>query len=444
MFRKIVIVWMLIPSIFAFGNSSSDWVQFRGADGRGVSESSVPLTWSATKNIAWSSNIEGAGWSSPVVANGKVWITTAVHEDQSRPLGFQDGARSMGNFRRSAEDLKVTEFKVLCLDLTTGEMLWSATPSKTVPAFGIHPSNTFATESPVTDGDHVFVYFAAAGEISCLDGDGKILWQKSSGRYGFGNGFGSGSGLTLVDDLIFVQCDNDDESFVMALDTATGEERWRKDRDTRTSWSTPLVWESGYGSHLVLAGAGHVTGYDPSNGDVMWKLDGFSGSFSGSPAWDGEHLFFGNSGPRSTGPLIAVHGSASGNLTMTRNQAQDWVAWSRSGAGPGLSSPVAQNGLLYVVNGNVLKCYQASTGKRLYEERLPGAGRLAASLWIAGDHLYALDEDGRTFVIKKGPEFECVSINKIDDLFWATPSVAGERLLLRGADRLYCIHAQGS
>lgn len=439
MLGKSVAFLLLTFIVLARGDSQQEWPQFRGPEGSGVTQSSLAMIWSDSKNMEWSSSIPGAGWSSPVVSNGRIWLTTAVHEGQKRPLGFQAGARSMGTFRKDANNLKMTEFRVLCLNLDSGKTLWSATPSKAIPAFGIHPSNTYATESPVTDGEHVFVYFAAAGEVSCLDRDGKVLWKTATGKYGFGKGFGSGSGLAISDDLIFVQCDNDDSSYVLALDRVTGEERWKKDRDTRTSWSTPLVWKSGYGSHLVLAGAGHVTGYNPVDGELLWKLNGFSGSFSGSPAWDGDYLFFGNSGPRSTGPLIAVKGDASGELTMTRNQAKDWVIWSKSGAGPGLTSPVAHHGLLYVINGSVLKCYQGSTGKRLYEERLPGAGRMAASLLIAGDYLYALDEDGRTFVVKTGPAFECVSVNKIDDLFWSTPSVAGDRLLLRGADRLYCI-----
>jgi outer membrane protein assembly factor BamB len=439
MFQKTVTILLLLSASFAQGDSRSDWTQFRGPEGRGVTSSSLALEWSGSNHVEWTSSVPGAGWSSPVVANDRVWLTTAVYPDQERPLGFQAGARSMGTFRQAADDLKMTEFKVICLDLNSGKTLWSATPSKAIPAFGIHPSNTFATETPVTDGEHVFAYFAAAGEVSCLSRDGDLVWKSTTGKYGFGNGFGSGSGLAISDGLVFVQCDNDDSSYVVALDTVTGEERWKKDRDTRTSWSTPLLWQSGYGSHLVIAGAGHVAGYNPADGELLWKLNGFSGSFSGSPAWDGDYLFFGNSGPRSTGPLIAVKGNASGELTMTRNQAKDWAIWSKSGAGPGLASPVAHQGLLYVINGSVLKCYQGSTGKRLYEERLPGAGRMAASLLIAGDYLYALDEDGRTFVVKTGPEFECVSVNKIDDLFWSTPSVAGERLLLRGADRLYCI-----
>lgn len=419
---------------------TADWTQFRGPLGNGVVHSaSAPSAWSTETNMAWQKPLPGAGWSSPLVLGDKVFVTTAVHEGQERPKGFQDGVRAMGNYREAAKHLKQTEFKLLCLSLGDGSTVWDTTVETEIPAFGIHPSNTYATESPATDGDSVFVFFPAAGSASCLDQSGQIRWTYQSGRHQYGNGFGSGSGLAYHDGMVFLQCDNDEDSYVVALEADSGSEVWKAKRQSRTSWSTPVIWKTGQREELVVGGSGHLTSYNPKTGSQNWYLHGIGGSFSSSPAFDEAFLFFGNSGPGSAGPLGAVAAGASGDLQFTQGNAEAWVEWSLTGAGPGLASPLTKDGLLYVIDGSLLNCYDGTSGKRIYKERLPGAGRFAASLWSVGDYLYALDENGKTFVIKMGREFEVIQVNDIDDLFWSTPSVAGNSMLLRGADRLYCI-----
>lgn len=313
------------------------------------------------------------------------------------------------------------------------------------PAFIIHPSNTYATESPATDGRHVFTYFAAAGILAAFDLAGNKAWQVELGAYRAGNGFGSGTSLTVHDGKVFVQCDNDEKSFVAAFAVDSGTEIWRHARNGRTSWATPLVWNMDGKTVLVTCSAGRVTGHKLETGEAMWMLDGFDGSFSASPAADGGRLFFGNSGPGSRGPLACVEAGAIGELEYTLGQSSKHVPWTRAGSGPGLASPVASKGLVYVSGGTgILSCYESATGERVYQKRLPGAGSIAASLWIAGDKLFALDESGKTFVVKAGREFEVLETNQIEDLFWSTPAIAGESLLLRGADRLYCIRDTGN
>lgn len=450
MFKLIMAIWymslrqIICLAVFcvevAYGSDSNSWQQFRGNHGNGtIASNELPTTWSATENLLWAQELVGRGWSSPVIADGKIWVTSASHAEQKRPKNFQEGARSMGSFRQEAAKVKDVAFHVYCLSLESGNLLWKSTPYTGKPAFGIHPSNTYATESPVTDGRHVYAYFAAAGLLSCLDLNGNKVWEHSTGRFSFGNGFGSGSGLAIHQGKLYLQCDNDESSYVSAIDAQSGAVLWKKDRSSRTSWSTPLIWSHIEAPVLVVAGSDQITGYNPDSGDIQWKLTGFGGSFSGSPAWDDLQLYFGNSGPRSTGPLMAIDFQAKGEGVYTRNQSDAWVAWSTSGAGPGLASPVAYEGYLYVLNGSVLKCYESKTGQRVYEERLPRAGRFAASLVMAGDHLYALDENGKTFVIQAGPEFEIKATNELQDLFWSTPSMTARHLLLRGADRLYCL-----
>jgi len=426
---------------------ADEWPQFRGPAGSGVLEKQLfPDAWSDDANVAWSAAIPGAGWSSPVVTDGKVFLTTAIFEGQSRPKGFRGGVGSMRTYRQDGEAQRtMTRFELRCLKLDDGSPLWTRKVVSRKPAFIIHPSNTYATESPATDGERVFAYFAAAGVLSAFDLGGKSLWSVEIGAYRAGNGFGSGSSLSVHNGKVFVQCDNDEKSFVAAFSAATGKEIWRHGRQSRTSWATPLVWNDGKVEVLVTCSAGRVTGHDLESGAALWKLDGFDGSFSASPAVEGGRLFFGNSGPGSRGPLACVEAGATGDLEYTLGQSSKHVPWTRAGSGPGLASPVALNGLIYVSGGTgILSCYESETGERVYQKRLPGSSSIAASLWIAGDKLFALDETGKTFVIRTGREFTVLGTNKIDDLFWSTPAVAGRSLLLRGADKLYCIRDAGN
>ncbi|MDA7510299.1 PQQ-binding-like beta-propeller repeat protein [Verrucomicrobia bacterium] len=347
----------------------------------------------------------------------------------------------MSSYQQDSRDLMTeTEFQIHCVGLTDGALQWSHTLINKTPAFTIHPSNTYATGSPATDGKALFVHFAAAGGIAALDFDGKERWKLEVGAFKAGNGFGAGSSLTIGESLLFLQCDNDRQSFVVAIKPETGNVEWKIDRDSRTSWSSPIIWKNRTRTELILCGADTVTSYEPDTGLEIWKLSGFGGSFSASPAFDSNQIYFGNSGPGSAGPLTTIAAGAEGDVPYQKGQASTYSAWARTGSGPGLSSPVADEGFLYISAGTgILSCYDTETGTRLYKERLPNAGSIAASLWIANNELYALDELGTTHVIETGPEFKVNRRNTIDDLFWSTPAVLSDTLLLRGADHLYCI-----
>jgi outer membrane protein assembly factor BamB len=429
------------------GSLATDWPQFRGPAGTGLlANQNFPSTWSSDGNIAWSAKLPGSGWSSPVTTGDHVFVTTAVFEGQNSPKGFRGGVSSMRTYRRDSESQRTeTRFELHCLNLADGKTLWTKEVIQRKPAFIIHPSNTYATESPATDGKHVFAYFAAAGIVAAFDLKGTPVWRADLGAYPAGNGFGSGSSLALHECTLFVQCDNDEKSFVVALDTASGKEIWRHSRDSRTSWSTPIIWKNDTRTVLVTLSAGRITGHNLETGEPIWKLDGFDGSFSASPAATSNRLFFGNSGPGSRGPLAAIDSRASGDLDYTLGKASKSVPWTRAGSGPGLSSPVAYEGLLYVIAGTgILSCYDCQNGERIYQERLPNARSVAASLWIAGDKLFALDESGQTFILKTGRKFEVLRTNRIDDLFWSTPAISGDSLLLRGAKNLYCVRKNKS
>ena len=416
---------------------AGDWQQFRGGTSGKLDAVTHPLEWNADTNMAWSVPMKGTGWSSPVVAGDMVFMTAAVPADGSRPKGMMAGVSSMGTYRSTKPAQH--DFVVSCLNLKDGTEVWRRVVDQLVPPV-MHPSNTYATESPATDGKHLFTFFANTGTLTAWDFDGNELWQQSLGTYKSGNGFGTGSSLALADGKVFVQNDNDEKSFVAAYDAATGKQIWRDDRSTRTSWSTPLIWNTTGRKELITCGSGVVTSYNLTTGDVIWSLSGIQSSFSASPAIGTKALFFGNSGPMSAGPLVAVSAGTTGKIQLDTKFKSADVAWSRTRSGPGMASPVVAKGLLYIPgSGGILNCYNESTGERVYRTRVPNMATVAASLWGDEERIFILDEKGTTHVIESGSDFKVVTTNKLDDLFWSTPSVAGDALLLRGVEKLYCI-----
>lgn len=424
----------LFFSSLAFGQ---DWTQFRGAAGGKLGKIQHPTDWALDKNMAWTLPMKGSGWSSPVVLGERLFLTSAESEESAKPKGMMAGVASMRSFRNAKPGKH--RYVVTCLHLSDGSEVWRKVVGESVPP-AIHPSNTYATESPATDGQRLFTFFATTGTLTAWDLDGNELWRNELGTYQFGNGFGSGSSLAVSGKQVFVQFDNDENSFVAAYHVETGKEVWRENRPAKTSWSTPLIWNNDKQTELVVCGRDVVTSFDPTSGRVIWRLSGMNSGFSGSPAIDSNRIYFGTSGPSSAGPLVAVDAGTEGAVELDSKFKSEKAAWSRVRSGPGMASPIVSQDLLYITtSGGILNCYDARTGERVYRTRVPKMATVAASLWADDQHVFILDEDGTTHVIAVGREFKVVAANKLDDLFWSTPAIAGESLILRGVDNLYCV-----
>jgi outer membrane protein assembly factor BamB len=423
------------------GLRAENWPQFRGPGSLGISaEKQLPIEWGSSKNVRWRIEIPGAGWSSPVVWEDKVFITTATTEKQAKPRAFSD---SYGGANVGKPADSVYRWEVYCLDRPTGKVLWKQTTAEGKPAIPCHPSNSYASETPVTDGQRVYAYFGMTG-LFCYDLTGRLLWSKNLGTYKMMMGWGTGSSPALEGDRLFVQCDNEEKSFLVALDKKSGKELWRADRDEKSSWGTPFVWRNKVRTELVSGGGKKVRSYDPATGKLLWELGGMSGMCTTTPVADDERLYTGTSGPPgSNSPLVAVTAGASGDITLKEGEVSNaGVVWSQSRAGPFLPSPLLYGGYLYVLEArlNMLSCYDAKTGESAYtKERLHQAKGFTASPWAYDGRIFCLDQDGRTFVLKAGPKFELLATNKLDDTFAASPAIAGGDLLLRGATHLYCI-----
>jgi outer membrane protein assembly factor BamB len=274
-----------------------------------------------------------------------------------------------------------------------------------------------------------------------VDAGGDVVWTRELGMFPMNADFGTGSALATAAGNVFVQCDNDESSFVAAFRMTDGEPAWRVERPKGSAWASPIAWTRGEVADLVVCGPGTVTGYAPESGEVRWVVD-VGGTFSSSPAIDGDLLIVGNSGRMQRGPLLAIDASVEGEVDAKESGADGPIAWNVGRAGPSFASPVAVNGMVWVINSQgILTCRDAATGEELYDERLPDARSVVSCPWTDGENVYILGEGGQTYVVAAAPEYELVATNEIEGTFWSTPSAAGGSLLLRSADSLICIRA---
>jgi outer membrane protein assembly factor BamB len=333
----------------------------------------------------------------------------------------------------------------------------------------------------VTDGERVYAYFGGAGGVVCYDFAGALVWKIDLGAHPMQFGHGTASSPVLDGSRLFVLCDNEEKSFLVALDAKTGKELWRTPRTERTGWSSPIVWKNSVRTEVVCAGSTKARAYDPETGKLLWELGGMAGQCKASPVAAGDLLFVGTGGgpgggmfggrpgggggppggadgPQRGGPggpggrsgggkpLFAVKAGASGDITLASKEASNaGVAWHLPTAGPATSSPLAYEGYLYVLEdrGGLVSCYDAKTGKQEYKERIPEARGFTASPWASGGKVFCLDDAGTTHVLKAGPAFEVLGANKLGDMAWSSPAVAGGAVFLRTVESLYCIRESG-
>lgn len=442
-------IWMLgsLLSLLIVGAGrvpAGDWNQFRGPASTGVADpATIPLSWSSDENLAWKTPLPGSGWSQPIVIGQQVLVTAAVSDPPLRPKDMKAGVsdpRSMPGSKAAPPEVELA-WQVLSLDLATGQVQWATTVSAGRPQYAVHPSNTYATETPAGDAQGVYVFFGATGTVAAVDLAGGLRWKQELGAHPTTENFGTGSSPVLFDGKLYVQSFNEDEALLVCYDARSGEERWRVSREKPgTSWSTPLVWTHAKGTEIIVSGSKLMTSHDPQTGAELWRVAGIDVPTTSSIAADRERIYFGYRSPFASGPLYALPAGARGDLSPEGSglKLRD-EAWSRPSAAPGMSSPLSVGGCLYVINGNVLTCHDAATGQPHYKERLAKLGTIAASPVAIDDKVVLLGETGHAVVIKVGPTFEALGTPEIPDVFWSSPAVADGRLLLRGVDGLYCV-----
>jgi len=429
------------------GAQGDDFRSFRGPGGLGVTTSqAIPESWSDTENLAWKITIPGSGWSQPIVVGDRIFVTAAMAEKDLRPKNFSDGVKtpqSMGvTLFTKALDVTI-DWQVLCLNAIDGNVLWSKVVHSGKPKFPVHPSNTFATESPVADSYGVYVSFGAAGVVAGFSLDGEELWKNDVGVFKTTNSFGTGSSLAIHEGKIYVQNFSEESADLMCFENASGKIVWQASRDKKaTSWSTPVIWKNDQRVELIISGGDEVESFDPGTGELLWKVSNVKAATACSLGADHRHLYFGGSDPFSKGPLFAVAVGAMGDVSPKKKNSQfENCAWLSDRAGPGMPSPVSSGEFVYVVDSNILKCYDANTGDTVYQNRLPKLTMVAASPLIVGDKLLIIDEQGHGCLVAVGPEFQVVGSGEFEDTFWATPAVANDAIYFRGVNSLYCVRS---
>jgi len=415
------------------------WPQFRGPGSCGIGEGeNLPVTWSSTRNVAWKTPIPGMGWSSPIVWGQRVFVTTVV--DTGTSMEPKKGLYFGGEQKKPSEAVHL--WKVLCLDLTTGKIMWDRTVHKGIPTFTRHRKNSYASATPVTDGQRVYAYFGNLG-LFCFSMDGEPLWKKMIGPFKTRLGWGSGASPIVHEERLYLCNDNEADSFLMALNVHDGKELWRVPRDEKSNLATPFVWENKLRSEIVTSGSNRIRSYD-MQGELLWELGGASGITICTPSSRFGLLYVasGYIADRKR-PLFAVKPGATGDITLEDEQnSNDYVQWCQRRAAPYNTSPLIYGDDAYIcLDQGIMACYDARTGEVVYEKKRLPARHFTASPWAYDNKVFCLDESGKTFVIKAGPEFEVLHANQLDEetMCLATPAMVGDRLLIRTDRALYCL-----
>ena len=387
---------------------AEDWPQFRGPTGQGhSSERGVPVEWSETHNVRWKTPVPGRGWSSPIVSDGRVWLTTAVADGGGASL------------------------RALAFDVESGREVVNTEVFRIADSALLNAKNSHASPTPVAGGDRIYVHFGAFG-TAALTTSGAILWKT---RLAYQSQHGTGGSPVLYRDLLIVSCDGSDEAFVAALDTATGRIRWRtpRRRPFDQAYATPLVISVADRDELVSPGAFRATAYDPQTGREIWRV-GYGDGFSNVPRpVYGDGLVFIATGFQQP-LLIAVRADGAGDVTATH------VAWTLRRAAPLTPSPLLAGGELYVVNdAGIATCLDAKTGETFWIQRLGGGGEYSASPVFAEGRIYFLSEGGVATVVAAGREFRKLATNTLEGDTLASMALSGGSIFIRTDSHLYRI-----
>ena len=444
---------------------AQEWPSFRGADATSIADDDprLPLTWSATDNVVWKTPIEGLGWSSPVVWGNRIFVTAVVSDGESQeprmglyfpfgsPQTTDDGRfpdPGPGDLMERESD--VHHWLVYALDFETGQVVWTKEVNTEAPQFDRHLKNTFASATPVTDGERVYVYFGNVG-VFAFDMDGTVVWEQRFEPAATRLGWGPAASPVLHDGTLFVVNDNDDQSFVVALDAATGREHWRVNRDEGTNWSTPFVWQHDERTELVTAGSDQVRSYD-LDGNELWHFRGLN-SISIPQPFSAHGLLYVTSGyvGDPVRPVFAIRPGARGDITLRDGQQRnESIVWYADTAGPYNPTPLVYGDYYFtLLDQGFFTVHDARTGEELYftEQQVVsqevrrrvarGTGGFTASPWAYNGKIFVLSEDGDTYVLDTADDFNVVATNTLGEVAMSSPAIARGSLFIRTRSHLW-------
>jgi outer membrane protein assembly factor BamB len=404
---------LLIGLLVVAPSNASDWPQFRGPTGDGVSQATnIPIQWSPADNVVWKKAIPGSGWSSPVMSGGKLYATSAVDADTDS-----------------------VSLRALCVDAADGRIDWDVEVLRPDPSAAgeVHRKNSLASPTPIVDADRVYVHFGHMGSAA-LDLDGNVLWRQTALNYLPVHG--NGGSPVLVDDKLVFSCDAAQNPFLAALDRASGEVRWKKTRSTTPSkafsFSTPTVIELDGAQQIISVGSGIVGAYEPSDGREIWRVTFEEGySVVPRPVWAHGLIFISTGFNRPQVMAIDPKGAV-------RDVTETHVLWSHEKGAPLTPSMLVVGDELYFVSDNgVASCLDARTGRVHWTKRL--GGDFSASPVFAEGRIYFQNEAGTTYVVKAGTTYELLATNDLQEATLASPAVIDDAIFLRSESHLWRI-----
>jgi outer membrane protein assembly factor BamB len=431
----LVVVAVLLSST---ASAKSEWPQFRGTRaGVADDDPKLPDGWSRTENVVWQTDIPGTGWSSPIVSGEHIFLTAVVSDDGAEKP--QPGLYSGGE-RPASKSLH--RWMVYDVDFASGKVRWEREVRRSAPLGPKHVKNTYATETPITDGERVYVYFGGVG-LFAFTLDGEPVWSAPLVTLATRSGWGTAASPVLVRDRLVIVNDNDTQSYIAAYDTKTGHQVWRVDRNEGTNWATPFVWRHERGTEIVTVGTRAVRSYDP-DGRQLWELTGMSSITAPTPFAKDGLLYMSSGFPGDARrPVFAVRPGASGDISLKSGEASnEHIAWFQPLLGSYTTSALAYGDYYYtLLDRGFLLCHDARTGREVYGRQRLTAGGFTASPWAYNGKIFAMSEEGDTYVIQAGPEFKILGKNSLDEMTLATPAVAGGSLIVRTLSKLYRISA---
>lgn len=391
-----------------------EWPRWRGPFNTGVARGSAPVEWTDTENVKWKVDVPGRGHSSPVIWGNKLFITTAIR------------AGSSGEYRHL----------LLCYDRMTGDLLWEKEAVRETPHEGYHGTyGSYASHSPVTDGEHVIAYFGSRG-VYAYDLDGNLQWSQDFPPMRKRLEFGEGTPPTLHENVLLLTFDHQGDSFIVAIDKNSGEQLWRHDRDGEISnWAPSLVLEYEGRTQAIVPGVGKVRSYDLATGEVIWEAAGLGPNGIPAPVVVDDVVIV-MSGYRSPN-LLAIQLGGEGDITDS-----DHILWTNTRANSYTPSPVLHDGILYFITDNgFISAFDAKTGEAHYHQvRLPKPYQFKASPVAADGKLYLATENEDVLVLEMGPEYNVLATNTMaDQVFIASPAIADGKMYLRSETTLFCI-----
>jgi outer membrane protein assembly factor BamB len=456
---------LFVTSFVPSAPVETSWPQFRGHAGRGISPvDTLPTKWSTTINVAWSVDVAGLGWSSPIVWGDQVIVTSAVGSkgfkqaspgiygnDYVAELQKQGNSDDQIMEKLRARDLESPQeagdlrFMTYSFDVKSGRLRWEREAHHGPPVGGRHRKNTYASETPATDGEQIYALFGNIG-LFCYAMDGTPRWTHRIDPQPRYLDFGTAASPVVHDGRVYFQDDNEVSSYLAALDAKTGALLWKTPRTAGggrplSGWSTPYVWVNSRRTEIVTIGRGLAISYD-LDGKELWRLKGMTQANPTPTEGDGLLYLATGSQGESNRPLFAVRPGASGDISLAEGtSANAFVAWFQPRAAAYTSSPLVFGGRVYAVNDTgVLQVFDATTGKEIYKARVGGIGNtFSASPWAYGGHVFFLSEEGDTFVVQPGDRYDEVARNSLGELALASPAVTRDGLFVRTQSKLYRI-----